>query len=141
MNEIKILGEAVNRDPEATNNSNPKYQKYGQSENGNFWIHESIGVPHSYTVTPKHINYCADNCQSSISDYSLQECDNNGIKCGYPQCNLSFKEHEQALIVACKIDPKKAENEIKDYLSKINETVEKDGFVGYSFMDAETIGK
>lgn len=115
-----------------------KYKKYGKSSKGNFWIKDSIGVPHPYCITPKHLEY---NDGMYLTKESMKGAEAKGAVCdickklnrdkGTPI--LSIDEHEQALLVACK-EEIKDNKELKEYLLSIKDKATKDKFVGFAFM-------
>jgi len=100
-----------------------KLKKYGQSKKGNFKVINTIGVPHPYCITPKHLE---ENDGMYLSKDSMREAEKRGAACDickkinrkdYSKPILSIDEHEQALVVSCLVDPKKGENgkELHEY--------------------------
>lgn len=110
--------------------------RYGASEHGNYYVADIIGVPHPYCITRKHIEHC----DSVVLDaYAIREAEKHGAKCGIPRCNLSFDQHEQALLVKCKAEIKgedgQAMPELRDYLLKCKPLCEADKYAGFAFME------
>lgn len=104
----------------------------------NFSIVDTIGVPHPYCITPRHIGEASDHFGGMLGTDAIKSAEKKGITCGVKGCMLPFDKHEQALLVSCKIDINKPENkqEITDYLLSIKEEAEKNGYVGFAFMKA-----
>lgn len=127
-----------------------KLKEYGESEQGNFKVKDSIGIPHPYMITPKHLEFNGDNMYLDIekaennskqaypNDIFKQAvcdiCKHNFRKGSQPKI-LSYAEHGQALLINCKKDFKgKAKAELKKYLFKIKAKAEKENFKGFSFL-------
>jgi len=112
---------------------------FGQSKNKNFKIIDSIGVPHTYMITPKHLEYS----ESMYLDISGAE--KKGAVCDICKHNksdkiLSYEEHKQALLVKSKQDfkdNKKLSKELQDWLVSIKDKCEKKKFVGFTFLEPE----
>ena len=109
---------------------------YPKSQHGNFEVVDSIGVPHPYCITPKHIAHASDRCGGILNETAIREAEQTGARCGCRGCNLPYDQHEQALLVKChsdfQTDPQ-AEQELRDYLLAIKETTEQNGYVGFAF--------
>ena len=117
-----------------------KLKKYGKSKNGNFLVIDTIGVPHPYCITPKHLK---ENDGMCLTKDSMREAEKRGAVCdickkinrksGRPI--LTIDEHEQALLVACSVDPKEDKGkELQEYLLSIKEMAVKDNFAGFAFL-------
>lgn len=107
--------------------------KFGMSKDKNFKVKNSIGVPHPYCITPRHLNYG----NGILNKEAIKEAEENKVFCGTCKGDLSFEEHKQALIISCKLNvkkDKKAEKELNKYLNKIKDKAEKKGYVGFAFM-------
>ena len=103
---------------------------YSVSENGNFKVVDTIGVPHPYCITPRHLHYC----DSMILDKeSIRRAEKRGAKCGVKNCNLSFSEHKEALLISCKIKFGEDNKEINDFLLSNKEEAEANGYEGFAF--------
>ncbi len=114
-------------------------ESYGYSSKGNFSVMDTIGVPHPFCITPKHVVHASDHCCGMLGKESM-----NAAPCGMRfrgggRCQLSADEHETALLVACKADMKgvdgKVNPELHEYLLSIKDQATQDGFVGFSFLD------
>lgn len=110
------------------------FEKYGVSEQGNFSIKDKIGVPHPYCITPKHVAVAADHHGGILGESAIEDAESRGARCGMRGCTLTYKEHEQALLVACKVEIEESKEELQDYLISIKEQAEKDGYAGFAFM-------
>ena len=95
----------------------------------------TIGVPHPYCITPKHVTYAADNCNGMLTKESIQDAEEHGAKCGTCRGDLSYDEHEQAVVVKVlsgeELEDIKEELEV--YLKSFVKQVEDDGFKGFAF--------
>lgn len=121
-------------------------KKYGKSKEGNFWVKDSIGVPHPYCITPKHVAVASDEFSEMLGKEAIKQAEEKGACCDIcrravyerkQEKILTYDEHGQALLIACKKDAKrdkKAEKELHTYLLKIKDKAEKKGFVGFAFM-------
>ena len=112
---------------------------YSQSKNGNFKIINTIGVPHLYCITPKHVAVAADHYFGMLGADAIRGAEKQGAKCDI--CRkagkiLSYDEHEQALLVECKIDIQPVPDELKTWLVSIKDEAEKNGYAGFAFKKA-----
>ena len=107
--------------------------EYGESERGNFKVIDTIGVPHPYMITDKHVVHASDYYGGRLGERAIKSGEELGIICGVPGCNLSWEEHKQALLVECKKDLDC--QELRDYLKSIVDEVEENGYVGFTFLD------
>src|SRR5271166_3776615 len=77
-------------------------ERYGKSQKEHFWVRETIGFPHPYCITPKHIKVAADYHSGILSQEAIRDAEaNHHASCGICRSQLSFEEHESALLVAC----------------------------------------
>lgn len=124
-------------------NIDDKYKKYGVSRRKNFQVIDSVGVPHSYTITPRHLEY-ADS--KFIDENSIRHAEKRGAICSV--CSelhrklgttiLTYDEHKKALLVSCKVDPNHDEKNMKElhkYLLKIKPDAEHEKYAGFAFLD------
>lgn len=117
-----------------------KFKKYGKSKDGNYYIKDVIGVPHTYCVGVKHLE---------LNDgmyLDIEGAEEKGAQCeickklvrdGKLKKVLTYKEHERALVVVCKKEPKektKYHKELHNFLLKIKDKVSKDGYAGFAFL-------
>ena len=82
--------------------------EYGLSEQGNFKVVDTIGVPHPYCITPKHVEIASQWHGGILDESAIRHAEERGAKCGVKGCNLNYDQHEQALLVGCS-------KEIKNY--------------------------
>lgn len=112
---------------------------YGESEHGNYVVIDTIGVPHPYCITERHVAYASDHCGGMLGAEAIERAERAGAKCGICKGKLKWKEHEQALLVSCKKDINgedgKADPELRAYLLKCTPQAEADGFAGFAFKD------
>ena len=111
------------------------YYKSTKSKNGNFAIIDTIGVPHAYCITPRHVTYASDHNGGMLTKQSIIEAEEHGAKCGICKGKLKYEQHEQALLVSCKRSWTEDlfRNELQSYLLTLKEQVEQDGFAGFAF--------
>ena len=106
--------------------NNEGLTRYDQWDTSFFSVRDTVGVPHDYTITEKHVEY------SSGVYLDIEEAESKGAKCGHPHCKLPYAEHEIALGINCK---SKDRDLLRDYLLSIKEQCEKDGYVGFALFD------
>jgi len=110
---------------------NEKIKNYPKTEF--FEAIDTIGVPHPFCITPKHVAHASDNYSGMLGDAAIQSLETKLGRptCGVQDCNLTYDQHEQALLVKCKT---KDEALTKAYLESIVEQCQKDGFAGFTLM-------
>lgn len=98
---------------------------------------DTIGVPHPYCITPKHVAYASDHFCGLLSKDAIIQSEKHGAKCGICHGKLSYEEHETALLVEVnhKAELKDVPG-LKDYLLSIKAKCESDGFAGFAFKQA-----
>ena len=113
-------------------------ERYGKSEKGNFFVQETVGVPHPYCITPRHVSVASDSFCGILGPDAIAHAERQGAHCGIRGCNLSFNKHEQALLLLCKDElhesPGKTNPELHAYLMQIKGLCEEDGFAGFAFV-------
>ncbi len=118
--------------------TNPRGE-YPKSEYGNFEIIDSIGVPHPYCITAAHVVYASDHHNGMLDKTAMEGAESNGVRCGMRGCQLTFKEHETALLVACYLGIKdkddKVNPELHAFLLACKDEAEKHGYTGFTFLD------
>jgi hypothetical protein len=112
---------------------------YGKSVSGNFYVTDTIGVPHAYCIGTRHVTFAADKFGGMLGNEAIRAGEKKGIRCEVKGCNLTFEQHEKALLIACKAELKdkdgQANPELHAYLLACKENCEKDGFVGFAFIE------
>ncbi len=103
------------------------------SKDRNYTIIDTIGVPHPYCLTPKHIAYASAYNGGVLTTNAIRESEEHGARCDICKGKLPYDKHEQALVVSCKKEIKLANDELWEYLLSLKEQVEKDGFAGFVF--------
>lgn len=111
-----------------------------QSEQGNFYVKDSIGVPHPYCIGPRHVTHAADHFGGMLSEAAIEGAERNGAKCETCKGKLTYKQHEQAVLIGCKADMDdgngKAVPELHQFLLALKPLVEASNyFVGFAFLD------
>ena len=111
--------------------SDSRIKKYPKTDL--FEIVDTIGVPHPFCITPKHIE-AAQKYGGMLGNEAIEDLERNtnGPSCGVRGCNLMFDQHETALLVACK---SKDNAKLKEYLLSIVAMAEEDKFAGFAFLD------
>ena len=103
-----------------------------------FEVVDTIGVPHPFCITHHHVGWAADRFSGRLGKEAIQalEASKGGRpSCGVPGCNLTFDQHEQALLVRCGV---KDDELLRAYLLGIKDQCEKDGYAGFAFLDGTT---
>jgi hypothetical protein len=112
--------------------------RYGKSEKGNFYVKDTIGVPHPYMITPGHVSEAARHHGGMLGETAIESAERKRIFCGICKGLLKFHEHETGLLIACKVDLNKEGKihpELNTYLKSIVDKCEEDGYAGFSFLD------
>ena len=107
---------------------------YGSSAKGNFKVIDTIGVPHPYCITPRHVAVASDHHMGRLGKAAIFDAEIKGAKCGVKNCDLPFEFHEEALLVAC-YENIKGNKELENYLLKIKAEAEKNNYAGFAFLD------
>lgn len=118
---------------------NDKIAKYGASEHGNFTVIDTIGVPHPYCIGAKHVVHASDRFGGMLGEAAIESAEKHGIVCETCRGRLTFKQHESALLISCKVslddEQRKPHSELHNFLTKCKPLCEADGFVGFAFKD------
>jgi len=117
-------------------------KKFGKSKNKNFEVIDTIGVPHPYCITPKHVKVASDEFFGILGKEAIKKAEEKGVYCdickkavreGKQAEVLKYNEHKQALVIKCHIEAKE-NKELHEYLLKIKSKAEKEGFEGFVFI-------
>jgi hypothetical protein len=108
-------------------------ERYGISGNGNFYVIDTIGVPHPYCIGPRHVGHAAHRFGGVLGDAAIRSAEMTGIHCDICKGKLSYDQHQQALLVACKVEANNNE-ELHAYLLKCKPLAEADQYAGFAFM-------
>ena len=113
-------------------------KRYGASEHGNFYVIDTIGVPHPYCIGARHVAHVADRFNGLLCDAAIRSAEIAGIHCQMTGCRLSYDQHEKAALVCCKIDGNDTAgyvcDELYQYLLKVKPLAEQDHYAGFAFM-------
>ena len=113
--------------------------KGNYTRSDHFVIADTIGVPHPYTITPRHVAYASDRCGGRLDEEAIKAAEDVGVRCGWRHCQLKFEEHEQAVIVNCYAPIQKEDGratpELHQMMLANKDEVEKNGYVGFTFVD------
>lgn len=120
-------------------------ERYGSTLN--FRIIDTIGVPHPYCITPRHVTWASDHWAGILNKESIIDSEKHGgARCDICEGQLSFEKHEQALLVECDMDIHdntvppdnqgkiQMNEELHEWLKEIKERVGKDGYAGFAFI-------
>lgn len=114
-----------------------KYRKYGTSAKKRYRVVNEVGVPHPYMITPNHLKYNSDEMYLGKEQIERMEQE-HGAMCGF-KCGLPWHEHQLALLIECTSDIRtktgRMNRELQAYLTKIKVKAEKNGYVGFAFLD------
>ena len=115
---------------------NEKIKEYPKTDQ--FEVIDTIGVPHPYCITPRHVAYVADHHCGMLGEHAIIEAEKNGARCDICKGKLSYKEHEIALLVEVS-DSRELKDipELQEYLLSIKEQCEKHGFAGFAFKQKQ----
>lgn len=116
-------------------------ERYLQSEHGNFFVMDTIGVPHAYCIGPIHVEVASKHHGGMLGTAAIEDAERTyGGRCCTCRGKLKLHEHETALLIACKAelkDGEKVNHELQAYLLQCVPLAEEDGFAGFSFIRAE----
>lgn len=119
------------------NEPDERLKKYPSTDK--FRVTDTIGVPHPYCITPKHVGVASDQFCGRLSDDAIAAAEEQGAKCGICKGKLSYEQHETALLVEVSDDRElKDIPELHPYLLSIKDMCEKDGFAGFAFKQRKT---
>ena len=116
-----------------------KLKKYPKTDL--FEVIDTIGVPHPYCITPKHLTgqsmYLGKEEIRDAEKYHDAKCDicRKLYKKGKQERILTIDEHEIALLVKIKDKSYSTPGDVpglREYLRSIKELTESDKFVGYA---------
>lgn len=109
------------------------FSKYPKTEM--FEVIDSIGVPHPYMITHRHVAFAADKFNGIMGQAALEAAEKQGIVCDICKGKLSLAEHEQALIVECTTSGtiQEIEEPLREYLMSIEPMATADKYVGFAF--------
>ena len=96
---------------------------------------DTIGMPHPYCITPKHVAVASDYHSGRLDGYAIEDAERRGARCGVRNCNLSWDEHEQAILV--QVDDHRELKDVpglQEYLLSIKERAENDKIAGFAFI-------
>ena len=104
-----------------------KYLEFGKSEHGNFFIEDTIGVPHAYCIDSVHLKYNDSMYLDKEEKIKMEKDYPDKVMCDICKTEnrkqmgktiLSYEEHETALLVSClkNIHSKDGEKELHKYL-------------------------
>jgi hypothetical protein len=112
--------------------------RYGESEHGNFFVKDTIGVPHPYCIGPKHVAHAADHFGGMLGKEAIRDAEKHGARCDICKGKLSYDAHETALLIACKAELKDesgtANPELHAFLLKCKPMCEADKYAGFAFV-------
>jgi hypothetical protein len=114
-----------------------KLLKYPKTDK--FECIDTVGVPHPYCITPKHVEYAADNFHGMLGKDAIKEAEENGkARCGICGGKLSYDEHKTAVLVEVRSreEIEDIKEELREYLKSIVSITEADGFAGLSLIQA-----
>lgn len=95
---------------------------------------DTIGVPHPYWITDKHVAHAADHFYGILGKEAIIGAERVGAVCDICKANgefLSFEQHKQALLIKCKKEDKEA---LHKYLLSIKDQAVADKFAGFAFQ-------
>ena len=142
--------------------TNPKTRNKGENPmsdiKGNyiatehFAVMDTIGVPHPYVIGPKHVEIASDRFGGQLTSEAIIAAEKGVVcriddgrrvtvtaKCAMRGCNLSFEEHKQALLIACKAplkdDDGNGNPELEEMLKANVDEAMANNYEGFAFLD------
>lgn len=115
---------------------------YMVSEQNNFSIIDTIGVPHPYCIGARHVSFASDNYNGMLGKDAIEAGEAQGITCAMRGCNLSYSEHEQVILIECNAPlhiEGETNKELHAYLLGLKEITEKAGFAGFAFKEGASL--
>lgn len=110
---------------------------FGESTKGNFFVVDTIGVPHPFMITNHHVAWASNHNGGILGMDAMEKAKALNRGCGI--CHEEYSKHETAVLIGCKIDIKKkdgtANKELHKYLLKNKKNCEKEHLAGYAFID------
>ena len=100
-----------------------------------FRIIDTIGVPHPYCITPRHVVMASDHHNGILGVRAIEDAERLGTKCGVRGCRLLYKQHEQALLV--EVDDDRELNDIPEltpYLLSCKDLAIEGKYAGFSVI-------
>jgi hypothetical protein len=117
-----------------------KLKSYPKTEK--FKVVDTIGVPHPYMITPKHIVVASDEFSGVLGEEAIKRAEEKGIVCEICKKSgkgiLPYSEHKHALLI--EVDDERELKDVtglKEYLLSIKEKTEKEGYAGFAFVQAK----
>ena len=101
---------------------------YPESACKRFRVKDSIGVPHPYCLTPKHVAWASDHCCGMLDESAIKEAEEHGARCDICKGELSYEQHEIALAVECDAEDKPA---LGAYLKSIVDEATANKYAGF----------
>ncbi len=111
-----------------------KYKEYPKTEM--YQIIDTLGIPHSYCIGPKHVQYASKHCNGILGSGAISELEKEKGKgcCMVKGCNLTHAEHELALVVEVAFDGELNEAPgLTEYLKSCVPLMDKDKVSGFAF--------
>lgn len=114
-----------------------RLKKYPSTER--FRVIDTIGVPHPYCITPKHVTIASDKFNGILGEDAIRAAEKTGARCDICKGKLPFDKHEIGVIVEVKSDGKRIQDVpgINEYLMSIKPLLVADGFAGCAFKEVK----
>lgn len=115
----------------------PYRGEYPESEKGNFYIKDTIGVPHPYCIGTRHVSYAHAKHGGILDDDAIRGAEREAnAKCDICKGQLSYDQHEQALVVGCKANANNEphKTELRVFLMGCIEEAQKHGYAGFTLL-------
>ena len=58
-----------------------------------FSVTDSIGIPHPYCLTPRHVAVASDHFCGRLGKDAIIDAEKRGVKCGMRGCTLAYGVH------------------------------------------------
>ena len=125
-------------------------KSFGKSKHGNYFIEDSIGTPHPYCITEKHIT----GEFMSLGDSEIKQLESkngcmcgmyvdnsgnyvNGYRSGYHKCNVPYEEHTSDLVCFLKLSRNGTNDEANSILKELVDNLGENYIDGFSFIETK----
>lgn len=133
LKEEKVLAtKQINKEE---SNLDKRLKKYPKTKR--FRVKDTIGVPHPYCITARHVTYAANHCCGILGKEAILGAEKNSkATCGICKGRLTYEQHETALLI--EVNDKQPDlskvKGLQKYLLSIKKRCEADGFAGFAFI-------
>ena len=121
----------------------PKWKSYPSGPNG-IKVLDTIGIPHPYCITPKHVEVAANRFGGMLGQEAIREAEKRGAMCHICRRSgerLTYDQHETAILIGIPGTTQEKLNRtdlntisgLHEYLLQLKPLVERDRYSGFAF--------